>query len=185
MMAIFAISLAPKKRSVEEKAYYYTNQVASVVAPDSTQYEKMLELNLWISRQFDSLNSSKPDELTRRKASSYLFKHRDSVYRSIFSKKQYLMYDDWQREQREIKRRQYDSREGSANKHVLLSALCYNLKKLMKFSRPKIKLIAKAKHLKDSVAGVFLFFQKRVSTTQIVSFLDILFFACKKLSLKI
>ena len=27
----------------------------------------------------------------------------------------------------------------SANKHVLMSAMAYNLKKLMKFSRPKIK----------------------------------------------
>ncbi|MBK6331205.1 MAG: transposase [Bacteroidetes bacterium] len=26
-----------------------------------------------------------------------------------------------------------------ANKHVLMAALCYNLKKLMKFSRPKLK----------------------------------------------
>lgn len=32
----------------------------------------------------------------------------------------------------------------SANKHVMLSALCYNLKKLMKFIRPKTAIIAKA-----------------------------------------
>jgi hypothetical protein len=29
-----------------------------------------------------------------------------------------------------------------ANKHVLMAALCYNLKKLMHFSRPKVKSIA-------------------------------------------
>jgi hypothetical protein len=29
-----------------------------------------------------------------------------------------------------------------ANKHVLMAALCYNLKKLMCFSRPKVKSIA-------------------------------------------
>src|SRR5690606_38136779 len=28
----------------------------------------------------------------------------------------------------------------SANKHVMMSALCYNLKKLMKFNRPKLKI---------------------------------------------
>jgi hypothetical protein len=31
-----------------------------------------------------------------------------------------------------------------ANKHVLMAALCYNLKKLMSFSRPKAKSIAAA-----------------------------------------
>jgi hypothetical protein len=31
-----------------------------------------------------------------------------------------------------------------ANKHVLMAALCYNLKKLMNFSRPKVKSIAAA-----------------------------------------
>jgi hypothetical protein len=31
-----------------------------------------------------------------------------------------------------------------ANKHVLMAALCYNLKKLMNFSRPKSKSIAAA-----------------------------------------
>ena len=40
----------------------------------------------------------------------------------------------------------------SANKHVLLSALSYNLKKLMKFSRPKVKAISNALH-KVSLAG--------------------------------
>jgi hypothetical protein len=33
-----------------------------------------------------------------------------------------------------------------ANKHVLMAALCYNLKKLMHFNRPKVKSIAAAMH---------------------------------------
>jgi hypothetical protein len=33
-----------------------------------------------------------------------------------------------------------------ANKHVLMAALCYNLKKLMNFNRPKAKSIAIAMH---------------------------------------
>jgi len=47
----------------------------------------------------------------------------------------------------------------SANKHVLLSALCYNLKKLMKFYRPKINSLAntlRELHLKAGIPMLFL-----------------------------
>lgn len=46
----------------------------------------------------------------------------------------------------------------SANKNVLLSALSYNLKKLMKFSRPKVKAISNALHKVSLSGGKFLSF---------------------------
>lgn len=48
----------------------------------------------------------------------------------------------------------------SANKHVLLSAICYNLKKLMKFNRPKHEIIAKALQNINVKAGEFLLYLK-------------------------
>lgn len=45
----------------------------------------------------------------------------------------------------------------SANKHVLLSAICYNLKKLMKFNRSKHGIIAKALQNINVKAGRTLF----------------------------
>ena len=49
----------------------------------------------------------------------------------------------------------------SANKHVLLSAMCYNLKKLLKFNRPKLKTIAKSLHKELIKSGELLLFLKQ------------------------
>jgi hypothetical protein len=54
----------------------------------------------------------------------------------------------------------------SANKHVLLSAMCYNLKKLMKFDRNKVKIVAKSLQKPSLIVGEFLFILKRSYRTQ-------------------
>ena len=46
----------------------------------------------------------------------------------------------------------------SANKHVLLSALSYNLKKLMKFTRPKAKTVSNALQKPTLKGREFLYF---------------------------
>jgi hypothetical protein len=58
----------------------------------------------------------------------------------------------------------------SANKHVLLSAMCYNLKKLLKFNRPKIKTIAKALQNETLKVGELLLFLKQPYQKQIFQF---------------
>jgi len=58
----------------------------------------------------------------------------------------------------------------SANKHVLLSALAYNLKKLMKFNRPKLKIIAKSLQNETLKVGELLFFLKRCYQIQFFAF---------------
>jgi hypothetical protein len=58
----------------------------------------------------------------------------------------------------------------SANKHVLLSAMCYNLKKLMKFDRNKVKIVAKSLQNPSLQEGEFLFILKRSYTTQYLLF---------------
>jgi len=57
----------------------------------------------------------------------------------------------------------------SANKHVLLSALCYNLKKLMKFTRPKPTIVAKVQQEVNLNVREFLFLFKRAYQTQFAS----------------
>lgn len=49
----------------------------------------------------------------------------------------------------------------SANKHVMMSALTYNLKKLMKFNRPKVENVTKALHHVNIKLGELLFLTKR------------------------
>lgn len=61
----------------------------------------------------------------------------------------------------------------NANKHVLLSALAYNLKKLMKFNRPKLKIIAKALLNETLKVGELLLFFKTTLSKANISFLSL------------
>ena len=58
----------------------------------------------------------------------------------------------------------------SANKHVMLSAMVYNLKKLMKFNRPKLKIATQALQKVSLKAGQLCFFIKRLFTNPILQF---------------
>lgn len=58
----------------------------------------------------------------------------------------------------------------SANKHVLLCAMCYNLKKLLKFHRNKVKIVAKSLQNPSLQEGELLFCLKRSYTTQYLLF---------------
>ena len=58
----------------------------------------------------------------------------------------------------------------SANKHVLLSAMCYNLKKLMKFNRPKLEIVTQALQKANKNVGDFFHFFKQPYQKQILQF---------------
>jgi hypothetical protein len=66
----------------------------------------------------------------------------------------------------------------SANKHpstmlrtsVLLSAMCYNLKKLMKFNRPKLEIVTQALQKETLKVGELMFFLKQPYQKQIFQF---------------
>ena len=57
-----------------------------------------------------------------------------------------------------------------ANKHVMMSALSYNLKKLLKFNRPKLKTLAKSLQKEIIKTGEFLLFLIRLSQRRIAQF---------------
>lgn len=57
-----------------------------------------------------------------------------------------------------------------ANKHVMMSALAYNLKKLMKFNRPKIKVVSIAIQKAILKVGELLLFLNRLYQTYIFQF---------------
>ncbi len=58
----------------------------------------------------------------------------------------------------------------SANKHVLLSAICYNLKKLMKFYRPKLKFLTNALQDVNLNIGIAELFLKQLYYVQLNKF---------------
>jgi hypothetical protein len=100
-----------KKRTLEEKATYYTNELVETVKLDSVQIPLVFDINLRVSRQFDSLYASNPDPLSKRNGSIAIYKQRDSELRKVLSKQQFLMFDDFQREKREKKKKAYEEKQ--------------------------------------------------------------------------
>jgi hypothetical protein len=87
-----------QKRSPEQKATYYTKQLQQDVGLDSLQYQLTYGINLRVSQQLDSLYGLNMEEEIRKKSMIPIFRSRDSSFRQVLTKRQFLMYDDVQRE---------------------------------------------------------------------------------------
>jgi hypothetical protein len=91
------------KRNHNEKARYYTRiMMKNLGLPDSLD-GAIYAVNLRVSAQIDSLYAAPLENGPRKQAMRRVFQQRDSLYRGILTKQQYLQYDDWQREQWEKK----------------------------------------------------------------------------------
>jgi ABC-type transporter MlaC component len=91
-----------KRKTPEEKARKYTDELIAVIPVDKDQEEKIFEINVIVSKQFDSLYANKPENSNdMRKAYAVIFKTRDAAFKKVLTKEQFLRYDDWQRELRE------------------------------------------------------------------------------------
>jgi hypothetical protein len=94
---------AQTKRNLNEKARYYTRIMMKTLAlPDSLD-GAIYAVNYRVSIQIDSLYAAPLENGPRKQAMRRVFQERDSLYRGILTKQQYLQYDDWQREQWEKK----------------------------------------------------------------------------------
>lgn len=103
------------RKSPEEKAMRFTAEMSRVILPDSLCRSRVHEVNVWLSKSFDSLYATRPDPETKRRAYIYFFRTRDSLFRGILNREQVLRYDDWQREQR-LKRQEEKRRESEKPK---------------------------------------------------------------------
>lgn len=91
--------MAQAKRTPEQKARYYTREIMQALhLPDSLE-GAIFDANRRVSIQLDSLYASPLENGPRKQAMRVVFQQRDSVYKSVFTKQQFLQYDDWQREQ--------------------------------------------------------------------------------------
>jgi hypothetical protein len=93
-----------QRRSAEEKARFYTNEMATSISLDSFQVSQVYDINLQVSKRFDSLYAGKPEKDVQRQVTIDILKDRDAAYRKILSPVQFLKFDDIQREKRERKR---------------------------------------------------------------------------------
>lgn len=113
-ISIIGLGQGYKKKSPEEKARKYTDEFLAVIPLDKATEEKVFQINVTVSKQFDSLYANKPDPNEIKKAYAIIFKGRDSAFKSVLTKQQYLMYDDWQRELREKRQREKEAKEKAA-----------------------------------------------------------------------
>lgn len=95
-----------KKRTPEEKANYYTQQMVEELKLDSTTTAKVYEINLVVSKQLDSAFAAHTEKESMKKVYYTVFKNRDAEFKKVLSKTQFLMYDDIQREKREKKQQE-------------------------------------------------------------------------------
>ena len=86
-----------KRKTPEEKAKKYTDELLAQIPLDKDQEEKIFQVNVLVSKQFDSLYTVKPEQNELRKAYAFIFKSRDAEFKKIMTKEQFLRYDDWQR----------------------------------------------------------------------------------------
>jgi hypothetical protein len=119
LIIIFSISHAfaqkYKKRTPEEKATYYTNQMVEDLKLDSITTSKVYEINLVVSQQLDSAFAAHTDKDAMKKVYYTVFKQRDAEFRKVLSKTQFLQYDDLQRERREAKQKEKLEKEKLEN----------------------------------------------------------------------
>ncbi|MBK7764181.1 MAG: hypothetical protein IPI46_12695 [Bacteroidetes bacterium] len=92
-----------KRKTPEEKALRYTNEMTNDVQLDSAQAAKIYLINLEVSKQFDSMYASKPEKDLQKKCTIDFLRKRDVEYRKVLTTTQFLKYDDIQRERREQK----------------------------------------------------------------------------------
>lgn len=100
-----------KKRSPEEKARFYTDEMVRELSLDSATTLKVYEINLVVSLQFDSLYAANPEKDEARMGAISIYRKRDANLRNVLSKQQFLMFDDIQREKRERKKQQREQKE--------------------------------------------------------------------------
>jgi hypothetical protein len=101
-----AFNQSYKKRTLEEKATYYTKQMVDDLKLDSSTTKKVYEINLVVSQQLDSAFAAHTEKEAMKKVYYTVFKKRDEEYRKVLTKRQFLEYDDLQRERREARQKE-------------------------------------------------------------------------------
>ena len=114
-VGLLSYSQQYKRKTPEEKARKYTTEMASEIELTKEQEEKIFLINLNVSRQFDSLYASKPEQDLLRKNTIDILKKRDAEFRKVLSNEQYLRFDDIQREKREKKMQEKKAKEEAEN----------------------------------------------------------------------
>jgi len=122
LLIIFCLSLSTitsaqakykyKKRTAEEKARYFTKKMVDSLDVSEAEEEALYEMNIIVSQKFDSLNVFVSELSKKNRSAAYrsIYQHRDSCMKSILPIKQFLKFQDIERERWERKKKKQQER---------------------------------------------------------------------------
>ncbi len=98
-----------KKKSNEEKARFYTQEMKDSLSLSEVQEPMVFDINLQVSKSIDSLYKNINDPAERKKAFREIFQTRDAAFKNVLELKQFLRYQDiemekWEKKKREAKK---------------------------------------------------------------------------------
>ena len=94
------------KKSIDEKARYYTKQMVDSLHVNEREETLLFETNLQVSKKFDSVYSLQLSNENERKAAfRAIYQYRDSCFKSILPIKEFLRFQDIEREKWERRKR--------------------------------------------------------------------------------
>ncbi len=105
-LSVLSFSQEYKRKTPEEKAKKYTDEMAGEMSLEKEEVEKIYLINVEVSKRFDSLYASKPEKDVLHKGMVEIFKYRDAEFRKILTTEEFLRFDDIQREKREKKQKE-------------------------------------------------------------------------------
>ncbi len=96
-----------KKQNAEQKARYFTKKMVDSLTVTPAQEEALYEMNIIVSAKFDSLNVlvDSLDRGERSAAYRSIYQYRDSCMKAILPIKEFLKFQDIERERYEEKKR--------------------------------------------------------------------------------
>ncbi len=102
-----------KKRTPEEKARYFTKKMVDSLTVSEAQEDSLYEMNIVVSQKFDSLKLV-VDQLSKKERSAAyrsIYQYRDSCMKSIIPIKEFLKFQDIERERWERKKKRQQENE--------------------------------------------------------------------------
>ena len=107
-----------RKRTPEEKARYFTKKMVDSLNVTDSEEEDLFKMNIAVTKKFDSLRTY-VDKLERKERSAAyrkIYAYRDSCMKEILPIKEFLKFQDMEREKWERKRGKVKKRVMKKNK---------------------------------------------------------------------
>jgi hypothetical protein len=108
-LSIQSFAQGYKKRTVEEKAAYFTKEIVDYIPSlTDSQQSQLLLINIQVTKSFDSIKSLKLEEVDYKKAARAIFVTKGEFLKNLFTPQQYDEFLMLEAEKRERKKEKKD-----------------------------------------------------------------------------